>query len=211
MKRDNKNKVMQGLLIASSFTLITAFSGCSEEKAQTSQTTKSSDSAPKIEIVQNENAQEIKVREKEKRELEVKNGKAYYYDYNVKSAYDQNAKPANEDASIRTKPRTSVEANMNVRSPYEKIEVSLLVRHMSKEFIVKCSACHNDYANGIIGPSLLGKDADYIFDKIADFKTGKQSNPLMDDLIKMMNDEEIKAMANEIYEFNEEIKNMRNR
>jgi len=214
MKRDNKNKVMQGLLIASSFTLITVFSGCSdssEDKAQISQTAKSSDTAPKIEIVQNENAQEIKVREKEKRALEVKNGKAYYYDYNVKSAYDQNSRPANEDASVRTKPRTSVEANMNVRSPYEKIEVSLLVRHMSKEFIVKCSACHNDYANGIIGPSLLGKDADYIFDKIADFKMGKQSNPLMDDLIKMMSDEEIKKMANEIYEFNEEIKNMRNR
>ena len=214
MKRDNKNKIIQGLLIASSFTLITAFSGCSdtdENKAQKSQTTQSSDSAPKIEVVQNENAQEIKVAEKEKRALEVKNGKAYYYDYNVKSAYDQNARPANEDASVRVKPRTQVEANMNVRSPYEKIEVSLLVRHMSKKFIVKCSACHNDYANGIIGPSLLGRDVDYIFSKIEDFKSGKKSNPLMDDLIKMMSDEEIREMAQEIYEFNEEIKTIRNR
>ena len=133
MKKENKNKIIQGLMIVSSFTLITAFSGCSdssEDKAQNKQTLSSSDSAPKIEIVQNENAQEIKVREKEKRELEVKNGKAYYYDYNVKSAYDQNARPANEDASVRVKPRTSVEANMNVRSPYEKVEVSLLVRKM---------------------------------------------------------------------------------
>ena len=214
MKRDNKNKIIQGLLIASSFTLITAFSVCSdssEEKAQKNQAAKSSDSAPKIEIVQNENAQEIKVAEKEKRELEVKNGKAYYYDYNVKSAYDQNAKPANEDAAVRVKPRTSIEANMNVRSPYEKIEVSLLVRKMSKKFIVKCSACHNDYANGIIGPSLLGKDVDYIFSKIEDFKSGKKSNPLMDDLIKMMSEAEIKEMANEIYKFNEEIKTIRNR
>ena len=214
MKKENKNKIIQGLMIVSSFTLITAFSGCSdssEDKAQNKQTLSSSDSAPKIEIVQNENAQEIKVREKEKRELEVKNGKAYYYDYNVKSAYDQNARPANEDASVRVKPRTSVEANMNVRSPYEKVEVSLLVRKMSKKFIVKCSACHNDYANGIIGPSLLGKDVDYIFSKIEDFKSGKKSNPLMDDLIKMMSDAEIKEMANEIYKFNEEIKNIRNK
>ena len=214
MKTENKNKIIQGLMIASSFTLITAFSGCSdsgEEKAQTSQASKSSNSAPKIEVVQNENAQEIKVKEKEKRALEVKNGKAYYYDYNVKSAYDQNARPANEDASVRTKPRTTIEANMNVRSPYEKIEVSLLVRHMSKKFIVKCSACHNDYANGIIGPSLLGRDVNYIFTKIEDFKSGKKSNPLMDDLIQMMSDEEIREMAEEIYEFNEEIKNIRNR
>ena len=214
MKKENKNKVIKGLLIASSFTLITAFSGCSdssEDKKENPQATKSSDSAPKIEVVQNENAQEIKVEEKEKTAIQVKNGKAYYYDYNIKSEYDQNAKPANEDASVRVKPRTSVEANMNVRSPYEKVEISLLVRKMSKKFIVKCSACHNDYANGIIGPSLLGKDANYIYTKIEDFKSGKKSNPLMNDLIKMMSDAEITEMANEIYKFNEEINNMRNR
>ncbi len=214
MKIENKNKIIQGLLIASSFTLITAFSGCSdsgEDKAQNSQAAKSSDTAPKIEVVQNENAQEIKVQEKEKTALEIKNGKAYYYDYNVKSAYDENSRPANEDAAVRTKPRTPIEANMNVRSPYEEIEISLLVRKMSKKFIVKCSACHNDYANGIIGPSLLGKDTAYIYSKIEDFKSGKKSNPLMNDLINMMSDDEIKEMANEIYKFNQEIKNMRNK
>jgi cytochrome c553 len=98
---------------------------------------------------------------------------------------------------------------MHIRSPYEKIKVSLLVRKLSKKFIVKCSACHNDYANGIIGPSLLGKDADYIFNKIADFKSGKKSNPLMNDLINMMSEEEIRDMANEIYKFNEEINKMK--
>ena len=214
MKIDNKNKIIQGLLIASSFTLITAFSGCSdsgEEKKQKSQAAKSSDSAPKIEVIQNENAQEIKVQEKEKKALEIKNGKAYYYDYNVKSAYDENSRPANEDAAVRTKPRTQIEANMNVRSPYEEVEISLLVRKMSKKFIVKCSACHNDYANGIIGPSLLGKSTDDIFNSIADFKSGKKSNPLMNDLINMMSDDEIKEMANEIYNFNEEINKMRNK
>ena len=214
MKIDNKNKIIQGLLIASSFTLITAFSGCSDstqEKKGKQQATQSSQSTPKIEVVQNENAQEIKVREKEKTAIQVKNGKAYYYDYNINSEYDQNAKPANEDASVRVKPRTSIEANMNVRSPYEKVEVSLLVRKMSKKFIVKCSACHNDYANGIIGPSLLGKSTDDIFNSIADFKSGKKSNPLMNDLINMMSDDEIKEMANEIYKFNEEINKMRNR
>ena len=211
MRTDNKNKIIQGLLIASSFTLITVFSGCSDSSEEKQQAAKSSQSTPKIEVIQNENAQEIKVQEKEKTELEIKNGKAYYYDYNVKSAYDENSRPANIDASVRTKPRTQIEANMNVRSPYEKVEISLLVRKMSKKFIVKCSACHNDYANGIIGPSLLGKSTDYIFDSIADFKSGKKSNPLMNDLIKMMSEDEIKEMANEIYKFNEEIKNMRNK
>jgi len=214
MKKENKNKIIQGLLIASSFTLITAFSGCSDssdKKTENQHSALTSQTAPQIEVVQNENAQEIKVKEKEKTALQLKDGKAYYYDYNIKSEYDQNARPANSDASVRIKPRTSIEANMHVRSPYEKIEVSLLVRKMSKKFIVKCSACHNDYANGIIGPSLLGKDADFIYGKIADFKSGKKSNPLMNDLIKMMSDAEIKEMANEVYKFNQEIENMRNR
>jgi cytochrome c553 len=100
---------------------------------------------------------------------------------------------------------------MNVRSPYEQVQVSMLVRKLSKNFIIRCSPCHNDYANGIIGPSLLGRDSDYIYNKIQDFKTGKKSNPLMTDLIKQMSNKEIRTMANEIYNFNKEIKQMRNR
>jgi len=86
-----------------------------------------------------------------------------------------------------------------------------LVKKLSKEFIVKCSACHNDYANGIIGPSLLNKTSEDILKSISDFKTGVKSNPLMDDLIKLMSDYEIKSLANEIYDFNNMIKEMKNK
>ena len=203
---------MKYTMLASTLFVLSIFSGCSDsEKNAETENSVSSSSAPVIEVVKNDNAHEIKVQEKEKKVLEVKDGKAYYYDYNVKSEYDENSQPANEDASVRVKPRTAIEANMNIRSPYEEVQVSLLVRKMSKEFIVKCSACHNDYANGIIGPSLLGKDTEYIFNKIADFKSGKKSNPLMDDLIKMMSDEEITKMATEVYNFNKEIKSMRDK
>jgi len=214
MKTYNKNRGTKCLILASSFLLITAFSACSdssEKKAGKEQNAVSANTSPQIEVVQNKNAQEIKVEEHEKKGLEVKEGKAFYYDYNVKSEYDPQERPANEDASVRVNPRTSVDANMHVRSPYEEIEVSLLVRKMSKEFIVKCSACHNDYANGIIGPSLLGKNSDFIFNAIADFKSGKKSNPLMNDLIKMMSEKEIRKMANEIYDFNQEITQLRNK
>ena len=203
---------MKYTMLASSLLVLSIFNGCSdsEKKAETQGSVLSS-STPVIEVVKNDNAHEIKVQEKEKKVLEVKDGKAYYYDYNVKSAYDENAQPANKDASVRVKPRTAIEANMNIRSPYEEVQVSLLVRKMSKEFIVKCSACHNDYANGIIGPSLLGKDTEYIFNKIADFKSGKNSNPLMNDLINMMSEEEIRKMATEVFNFNKEIESMRNK
>jgi cytochrome c553 len=203
-----KTKTISTLLLASTLA-VTVFTGCGDTKHDENQKELSKASnAPKIEIVQNTNAHQIKVKEKD---ADKSQSKSYYLNYNIKSEYDENAKPANEDASVRVKPRTSIDANMNIRSPYEKIKVSLLVRKLSKKFIVKCSACHNDYANGIIGPSLLGKDADYIFNKIADFKSGKKSNPLMNDLINMMSDEQIKEMANEIYKFNTEIKQMRDR
>jgi cytochrome c553 len=42
-----------------------------------------------------------------------------------------------------------------------------------------------------------------------DFKSGKKSNPLMSGLIKKMSDNEIRAIADEIYEFNKELKKMR--
>ena len=102
-----------------------------------------------------------------------------------------------------------MDANLHVRSPYENVEVSMLVKRLSKEFIVKCSACHNDYANGVIGPSLLGKDADFIFEKISKFKDGSAKNVLMKDLVSQMDAKEIRAMPDEIYEFNKKIKEMR--
>lgn len=182
--------------------------GCGEEKKHEEPQTKESkaEQASKIEVVVNENAQEIKVEEKK---VDKNQSKSYYYDYNIKSEYDPNAQPANHDASVRTKPRTAIDANLHIRSPYEKVQISLLVQKLSKTFRVKCSACHDDYANGIIGPSLLSRDADYIYNKIDDFKSGRKSNPLMDGLIRQMSSEEIRTLAEEIYVFNQQIQKMR--
>ena len=194
-------------VLASSLTLLLFLTGCGEEKKQESPKTETEAvQASNIEVIANENAEEIKVKEKS---IDENQSKSYYYDYNIKSEYDPNARPANKDASVRVKPRTQVDANIHIRSPYEKVQVSMLVQKLSKTFRIKCSACHDDYANGIIGPSLLSRDSDYIYNKIADFKSGKKSNPLMNDLIKMMSDEEIRILADEIYVFNQEIKKMR--
>jgi len=201
-------------ILASTILLLAVFTGCSdnaEEKNTKTESSTATTSTPTIEVVANENAQEVKVEEKVKTKIQVKNGKAYYYDYNIKSEYDENSQPANKDASVRVKPRTATDAIMNVRSPYEKVQVSLLARKLSKNFIVKCSACHNDYANGIIGPSLLAKNSDEIYNNIADFKSGKKSNPLMDGLIVNMSDNEIRKIADEIYTFNQELNKMRNK
>ncbi len=161
----------------------------------------------KIEIEKNENINEIKVAKKE-----IKNNKneTYYFNYNgIKNQYDPNSKPANEDAAVRVKPRTNVDANIHIRSPYEKVKISMLVKRLSKNFMVKCSACHNDYANGVIGPSLLDKDSDFIFNSIKKFKNNKDANVLMSELVNQMDNREIRELADEIYEFNKQIRELK--
>ncbi len=98
---------------------------------------------------------------------------------------------------------------MHVRSPYEKVKISLLVKKLSKDFITRCSACHNDYANGIIGPSLLDKDSDSIFNSIMKFKKDKSLNVLMTELVNNMNEKEIRKIADEIYEFNKKVRKLK--
>ena len=199
----------KSLIITSTILLLSILSGCSSDEKKDAKESVSlkTATASGIEISQNKNANEIKVQEKEHN----KEDKQFYFDYGIKSAYSQNAKPANEDASVRIKPRSTVDANIHVRSPYEKVQISLLVKGLSKKFIVKCSACHNDYANGIIGPSLLGKSSDFIFNKIQKFKNDKDANVLMTDLVKRMDDKEIRELADDINRFNKEINDLRNK
>ncbi len=189
--------------------VILLISGCSEKKEENQKVQeKVTTQAPlKIEVEKNENSKEVKVEEKKNVKKE---NETYYFNYNgVKTAYDPNSQPANEDAKVRTKPRSELDANMHVRSPYEKVKISLLVKKLSKDFIVKCSACHNDYANGIIGPSLLDKDADSIYNSINKFKNNKDANVLMTGLVNQMSEEEIKKIANEIFEFNKQIRELK--
>jgi cytochrome c553 len=180
--------------------------GCGQEKSKQQEEMISKDTTPKIEIVENKNPKEIKVADKS---IDKNQSKSYYYDYGVKSNFDLKSQPANSKAEVRIRPRTVVEAFLHIRSPYEHVEVELLVKQLSKNFRSKCSACHSDYANGIIGPSLIGRDSDYIYGKIMDFKRGKKFNPLMNDLINIMSDDEIRAIADEIYSFNEELRKIR--
>lgn len=203
MTNKNSNLKTKTLLFASSFLILSFLASCSDSKNDDNK----SDSTPvqvmegsKIEVSKNENALEQKVQTKDTNRSK---NDAFYYDYG-----DKSAQPENREAS---KPRTAIDANMNVRSPYEEVQISLIVNKLSKKFIVKCSACHNDYANGIIGPSLLGRDSNYIYGKIQAFKNGEKKNVLMTDLINMMNDKEIRDMADEIYKFNQEIKKIRDK
>ena len=93
-----------------------------------------------------------------------------------------------------------------VRPPLQSVNKALLRGHLSKEFILKCSSCHDDYANGIIGPSLLDKNSDEIFSAIKAYKNKSKKNLLMAALVQKMSDEEIRAFANEISAFNQQFR-----
>jgi cytochrome c553 len=214
MKLNTLERWKRSLVVTSAFLLAMSFSACEDKKESDTQVkAQTSTATPKIEVVQNEDTYALKVQSDEQ---DIEKGKSsnkesFYYDYGEKSEYDQNAQPANKDASVRVRPRTLLDAQMHIRSPYERVQVSLLSRQLSPTFRLKCSACHDDYANGVLGPSLLGKDADYIYDKIIAFKTGKKKNVFMNDLISNMSNKEIKEIAQDIYNFNMQIQKIRNR
>ncbi len=199
----NKINTLVYTVSLSALIMITGCSDSTEKKATNPSDSSNIVKTSKIEVVKNEDALAVKVEEKDK---DKSQDKAYYYDYNIKSAYDENSLPANTDAAVRAKPRTSVEANMNVRSPYQSVSPSNVKNDLSLNFRVKCSSCHSDYANGVVGPSLLGKDSEYIYKKIIEFKTNRDKNILMSDLVKMMDEKEIREISNEIFEFNKQLK-----
>ncbi|MDD3343128.1 MAG: hypothetical protein PHR87_06095 [Sulfurospirillaceae bacterium] len=176
--------------------LVFFFVGCSEKESKKEDNSSKVAQAGKIEVVQNDNFKEEKVHTQAN---ENNVSKDFYYDYHQDKKGNQ----------AQSEQHTPIEAALKVRSPYEHVEISMLVSKLSKTFILKCSACHDDYANGIIGPSLLSKDSAYIYRTIAQYRSGEKKNVLMKELVMQMSDKEIKALADEIYTFNQQIKKLR--
>ena len=179
--------------VLSAVGLLIITTGCSDKEHKDDQPKAVSSNTPKIEIVQNTKQHQIKVEEK------AKNNKpnSYYLDYDQRKIQEKDM--------IST--RTVIDAYTHIRSPYERVKISLIRQQLGKNFKLKRSACHDDYANGVVGPSLLGKNSDFIYKKIVEFKTTKK-NPLMTELINQMSDDEIKQIAKEIYEFNSRVQQL---
>ena len=79
-------KITKISTIVSSLVLVSLLAGFAEkpkeEKPTAVSKTTATETAPKIEVVTNENAKEIKVKEKA---IDKAQSKSYYYDYNIKS------------------------------------------------------------------------------------------------------------------------------
>ena len=192
IKKERAMRSVKGVLIVG-IALIIAGCGGSDTKEEKSQATQAS--APKITVT--EDAVNTKVEKKKSEE----NSGQFYYSYNKEKNSSYNANDS--------KRRTTIDAYLNIRSPYEKVRITMMIKRLSNDYIIKCSPCHDDYANGVIGPSLLGKDGEYIYKKIIAFKTGEKKNVLMKELVSQIDDATLKSIANEIANFNREILKMR--
>lgn len=162
--------------------LLLFFIGCSENKSKTNQQ----------ETLKNESIISIK-----SGNTNLNNGNKFI-NYDIKGNRKIAFSPTGEENATTRQ----IGAIAMIRNPYESINIKLLEKKLSKNFLVKCSACHNDYANGVIGPSLLDKNKDEIFSMIKSYKESKKENVLMRELVMKMNDEEIMALAKEIDDFN---------
>jgi len=130
------------------------------------------------------------------------NSGQFYYSYNKE-------KKESEYNAETSKVRTELDAYRNIRSPYERVQITLMIQQLSPDYRLLCSACHDDYANGVIGPALLDKNATFIFKQIKAFKTGEKKNELMRELVNRIDEKRLKAIAKEIERFNREIQQMR--
>jgi len=193
-----KEKKMLRVRILATISAIALLTGCggnndSGAKEQVKEQAKASA------ITVTENAVDTKVA---KDKAQKSDGGQFYYTYDK----EKNSSNYNANDSI---PKTTLDAYLNIRSPYERVRITMMIKRLSTDYIIKCSPCHDDYANGVIGPSLLGKDANFIYGKIMEFKTGKKKNVLMKELVSQIDDAKLKSIAEEIANFNKEILKMR--
>jgi cytochrome c553 len=170
-------------------------SGCGDNKSEVKEPIGVENSTA---IKVTEDAVDTHVKEAKSKE----NSGKFYYSYNKE-------KNASEYNSEDSKTQTTIDAYLNIKSPYEKVKITMMIKQLSREYVVKCAPCHDDYANGIIGPSLLDKNATFIYNRIMDFKTGERKNVLMKELVGQIEDEKLKVIADEIARFNKDIRKMR--
>jgi cytochrome c553 len=196
MQRFTKEATMRKFLVVAASLFIIGCGGSNDTK-QSQEETSANAGAIKV----TKNAVIIK---KDSNNSSKENSGQFYYSYNKKN--DKEDGIYNSETS---KVRTTLDAYLNIKSPYERVRITLMIKRLSKDYIIKCSPCHDDYANGVIGPSLLDKDGNFIYGMLQDFKTGKKKNALMRDLVNKIDDAKLKAIADEIANFNKEIRKMR--
>lgn len=171
--------------------LILLISGCGEkEKKEETKVVEQPKVTPQIEIIENGTKIETE---------------SPFVSYDIDGNRVIRIAPDGEETALTKQ----IGALATIKNNYENLNAKILSQRLSKNYIVKCSACHDDYANGVVGPSLLDKSAEEIFDKIKAYQDLTKVNILMKYLVSQMKDEEIRSLAKEIADLNSEVRESR--
>jgi cytochrome c553 len=171
--------------------LVFLVSGCGEkEKKEETKTVEQTNTTPQIQIIEN---------------ATVIEEESPFIKYDMDGNRVVRIAPDGEETPLTKE----IGALATIKNNYENLNAKILSQRLSKNYIVKCSACHDDYANGVVGPSLLDKSAEEIFDKIKAYQDLTKVNVLMKYLVSQMEDEEIKSLAKEIADLNSEVRENR--
>lgn len=126
-----------------------------------------------------------------------------FRNYNVKGESQIDYVPKGQEVTEAVK---NVQVVVAVRNnPYGSIGASLLAKRLSKEFIIYCSACHDDYGNGVIGPSLIGKNPQEVREIFDKYMKDPNANVLMTDLVGRMNPSQIDFVCQDLAKFNAQV------
>ncbi len=74
-----------------------------------------------------------------------------------------------------------------------------------------CSSCHGSIGEGIIGPKLIGRDKEYIFNNLKEFKSGKRKNYVMYGLLGNLSEEQLNELSEEIASFQAKLDEVSNK
>jgi cytochrome c553 len=124
--------------------------------------------------------------------------------YSVTGEYQVRIVPPGEDEDETTR-MIGAEA-VSRSAPYSTIGRRLAERSLGKDYLVKCAPCHDDYANGVIGPSLLDRSPEDIYTVIIKYRHNEKTNRMMRSFVDKMSEGEIRDMAERISEFNKMMK-----
>ena len=115
------------------------------------------------------------------------------------------AKVENSKAVVIQKPTNSV--NSHNKKAEEKLASlkrkagNIAAFEVSPLYKKRCSSCHGNIGEGIIGPKLMGKDKETVLNALHEFKSGKRRNYVMYGLLGSMTDEQLEFLADEISTF----------
>ncbi|MCK4441451.1 MAG: c-type cytochrome, partial [Sulfurovaceae bacterium] len=133
-------------------------------------------------------------------------GGAYHGGKQNKVIKDIGTKTASSSAQSKEKDNQNKEMDEQFTRLQEKAG-NIGAFKVSQAYKSKCSSCHGVNGSGmqngkkLMGPKLFGQSSEEIYQKLADFKSGRKENMIMKGLLIKLSDEDLHAFANEIGQF----------